>query len=890
MITKFLLKQYRYALLSKEEERIAEFEQKILADGSTLKDIEAEKSWAQRAYPLIEEALELRDQGYFTESLKFDDLEKRANKIGMPLPAFLRTIVQSTTKVEAKKTIQTNLKPANESVQPNRTKKFLLAEIRQKASWGGNGKAQVKSLLEELTERFPSAVKDAERCIEIGRAIGQAKNEASKLGQAGKAKADVNKLYEKLTEEIGEKNSYLKSQIMDMYKRGKAMRDRAIANKEMELQSSNIINIAPVILDLDMSTSNRTLEYSPIHPNFLPVLPPAKKWTILVDDTGKVFSKEAQNRRNNTRGRLVGVIVPDYCELPDLKAGFHAVDEPFEAVKDVVQTVLQSPCGVLGISVDAIHALDGELWYVGIETLLDMILRLLPVDQKTSVEILVEQREDYTTDFSTLLSTSCSICLNRLSRSNPYRAEQISLTGKFIKKKEHLWNGYADTVAFCWGGSSVSSLLNQANWINSCLLDFEPHKLCRAVDSLLRDASLSSQEWNDLICRPDADKPNSLVKVLLDNQGKEAENNPELWNRYLEHVQKHLYSKAIDMRKLEKQIAWLKSYMPDDATFSPRMRLLWLTTQLAQANHLGQTDMITQYQKEFEDLCTLIYPEDAPLTCLTCLHVAVAYMNDFNFKTAYDVVKGWIGTDEAIPGRLYYGQVLSTIGQLNAFIGHQKEAVEACQAAIDKYKKLTNADEMAGNINQTSSYKVIAMMDSNPVPENMTTEMETYLGRTLEEAADQFAVSNDSGVKYMHHVFLRYLVHVNSPELKPIIDKYLSHKTAWKTEYGHPWEMIAFYRALLQTDTAARKTYLDLAYKQVAQTSDGTLRVIACVILGGLYYHDSSRKEELAELTQKVIDTMPYLGEARVKALKNQLESPVEPLALAKAVLPFNFR
>jgi hypothetical protein len=142
----------------------------------------------------------------------------------------------------------------------------------------------------------------------------------------------------------------------------------------------------------------------------------------------------------------------------------------------------------------------------------------------------------------------------------------------------------------------------------------------------------------------------------------------------------------------------------------------------------------------------------------------------------------------------------------------------------------------------------------------------------------------------MHHVFLWYLVHVNTPDLKSIIDKYLSHKTEWKTDFGHPWELITFYRALLQNDTAARKAYLDQAYKQVAQVNDGTLQVIACVILGGLYYYDSSRKEELAELTQKVIDTMPYLGEARVKALKNQLESPVEPLALAKAVLPFNFR
>ena len=197
---------------------------------------------------------------------------------------------------------------------------------------------------------------------------------------------------------------------------------------------------------------------------------------------------------------------------------------------------------------------------------------------------------------------------------------------------------------------------------------------------------------------------------------------------------------------------------------------------------------------------------------------------------------------------------------------------------------------MANDINQTSSYKVIAMMDSDPVPENMTTELEKYLGRTLEEAADQFAVSAIDKESYMHHVFLRYLVHVNAPELKPIIEKYLSHKAEWKTDFGHPWELIAFYRALLQTDSAARNAYLDLAYKQVAQADDGTLKAIACVILGSLYYYDSSRKEELAELTQKVIDMLPYLGEARVKALKSQLESPVEPLAIAKAVLPFNFR
>ena len=102
--------------------------------------------------------------------------------------------------------------------------------------------------------------------------------------------------------------------------------------------------------------------------------------------------------------------------------------------------------------------------------------------------------------------------------------------------------------------------------------------------------------------------------------------------------------------------------------------------------------------------------------------------------------------------------------------------------------------------------------------------------------------------------------------------------------------MIQFYRALLQTELSNKKTYLEKAYYNIFRSNNDTLDVIACVILGSLYYYTSRCKNELTELTQKVIETMPYLGKKRIETLKNQLEAPQEPLALAKAVLPFNFR
>ena len=885
MITKKYTKLFRTALLNKDERKITELEKQILDEGATVTEIESEKRWAETAYPLVDEALELRDQGYFTESLKFDDLEKRANIIGLPLPPFLRNLMQSAAAIELENAQkrETISKSYMKDDSIFRTIDLLLADIRWKASLGKTGKSEVKALLKEIQERFPNSVRQAEHNIEIGKAICQARNEAKQLGLAGKNDSAFEVLYKKWNTTIGENIATLKFQMKEQFIAGLSTRERNLKCKQnKELPK---IEAEAFIMDSDSIRTNRS-----IHPNFIATLPPAKKWSILIDETGSVFSSNAQNSKRSDRGRIVAIVVPNYCKLPELPATYHSVNMSFDTIQKVVDTITKSPCGVLGISLNALHSLSGELWYVGIETLLDTILRLLPINDKTSVTVHVEQRSLFTPEMSAYMATTCSSCMNRLSRTYPNLAKQIELSGDIIKKSDHPLIGYADTIAFCWGGSSVASLLERSGWVNSCLLDSNPEQLCKAIDSLQRQAPLDEQEWDDLINRREADSPNSLAYALLTMQGQEARLDEKLWNRYLEHVQKHLYSKAINLFALGKQIAWLKKWIPAEAKFSPRMRLLWLTTQLAQANHLGQTNMISAYQKEFEDLCTLIYPEDAPLTCLTCLHVAVAYMNDFNFKTAYDVVKDWIAKDEAILGRQYFGQVLSTIGQLNAFIGNQEKAVEACCAAIEKFKKLTNADQMTDDINKTSSYKVIAMMDSNPIPDNMTAELEKYLGRTLAEAADHFAVSAIDGEFYMHHVFLRYLVHVNAPELKPIIEKYLSHKAEWKTGQFHPWEMILFYRALLQTDSAARNAYLDLAYKEVAQTNDGTLKAIACVILGGLYYYDSSRKEELTALTQKVIDTMPYLGEERVTALKNQLEAPVEPLALAKAVLPFNFR
>ena len=58
---------------------------------------------------------------------------------------------------------------------------------------------------------------------------------------------------------------------------------------------------------------------------------------------------------------------------------------------------------------------------------------------------------------------------------------------------------------------------------------------------------------------------------------------------------------------------------------------------------------------------------------------------------------------------------------------------------------------------------------------------------------------------------------------------------------------------------------------------------------GAIYFYDESVKQEFEKLVQHVRNSIPALAE-RGSFLEQQLHRNIEPLELAKQVLPFNFR
>jgi hypothetical protein len=235
-------------------------------------------------------------------------------------------------------------------------------------------------------------------------------------------------------------------------------------------------------------------------------------------------------------------------------------------------------------------------------------------------------------------------------------------------------------------------------------------------------------------------------------------------------------------------------------------------------------------------------------------------------------------------GIRYYGRMFSSLGQHESFMGNFERADEYFRIAMKCYEKLAEGRE--GEISQTMSYYVINKLDYEKDYKTLLPLMEEYLGGEIEAVMGGFATSSEPKDKYKHAIALRFLIEIDSEF--PALKSYMQMKKEWKTAVGHPWEMIEFYRALLVTNPEQTLAHLHNAYK-IALEGGSTLMLIASVILGGIYFYDSSVKEEYIGLVNCVKESLPALGN-RIDVLEKHAVEKMKPLDLAKAVLPFNFR
>lgn len=781
----------------------------------------------------------------------------------------------------------------------------LLREIEKFASWDTDSARELEDRCARFKEGFPLDVAVMEAAISNGRLFKKLKEQARQMAwePSGRRKLEA------LIENAGIPK-WLGAKIIESFDAGMAAKTRIIDARRLKKKVNDqvakpVVNqkgtqhLQEKLPDLRPAAGMQTVNVEPVvgHPNSILNLKPAHKWIIVADETGVQFGKNAFTSPQQV-GRCVFVLIPDYAKIPPLPLGWHAVDESVSSIVNAADSLKESGCGIIGISVRGLYQTNGNLWYSCIETLLDITLRLMPIEGPTEIELNVERRGAADESSTGLLQKMLDDAQYHLSIVSPEKAKSIRLSGKIIAKDKNPYNGYADLVAFSWGcGKDVRQVLSQYGWLGPCLIAEDPGVIRvfhRCLELIHVGGELSVEDWNVLVTSRQASAVGSLIGALLRAYGEDARHDAARWRKYLDYVLAHLDSKAIRMSLLVPQISWLKEHEPDSENLSPRARLLWLTAQLAASNHQGGTMLgAKQYAQEFKDLSERLKEEDAPLVCFAALHLAVEKTDNYEFEAARDMLQPWENEPVAVPGLRYHAQVLSSLGQHAAFLGDNDKALDSFKRAMDEFSRLSS--DWQRDFDQTCAYAVIAAMDAASPELERLMALYLYGGEWSEEGmidmAHQFAAvgEDEPDSKYAHAILLRYLVTL--PADNPIRSTYLADAAKWKwSEDGHPWELIAFYRALLLTgDDSARSDWLKRGY-ELCLGGGPTLQAIAAVIGAARLGYDGFSKKEYLQKVEEVENLLPSIGADRVAALRLQVINPLPPLELAARVLPFNFR
>ena len=542
-------------------------------------------------------------------------------------------------------------------------------------------------------------------------------------------------------------------------------------------------------------------------------LPHKANWDLLIDESGREFSADGKR----SQAYFVGVLAPSDDTVPPLE--IHGMDESIEPKLKVLKDLMERPdWSMFGLPLSTIAKVRGEQWIDGVTEIIAWVIRLMPADEPTTLTVYVEQREPHAAGSEQ--DRLQRVLLQSLAQVNEARANNITLDVRFVYKYHpereaevrsededyptHRWLAYADIVAHLWHSKEKV----YKTWIKETGLgdtflhkDLTP-KHMRILDAALetKSSGLTGESWSDLI-GDTRSKRSAIIEYISNCWKTNTTKDTAQWNRCIEELQRHLYSKRINMVLLTKQSAWLQDIHANQNTLklSQRDQLVFRMSQLASKNHAGH--VVTEQEIiDLQHAQSVLLDEDIRLICFLDLHVAVQFTHTYTFDRAIQLMEHWANTPTRTIGLNYKGRVLSTLGQLYTFKHEYAKGIEYLDKALDTFGQLSTESEKLEEQRQTRSYKVIAMMDSDTYS---NTDIEAELIKlhptchTMSQLCGYLQRRSDDADKYTHHIFIRYLYCKKPTELT---QQYLSGWKKWQSGVRHPWSWINAYRAMLVTE------------------------------------------------------------------------------------------
>lgn len=632
-------------------------------------------------------------------------------------------------------------------------------------------------------------------------------------------------------------------------------------------------------------TLPHTTPVNGLHPQSIRALTPSNEWDIYIDETGTQFSTDARllNETDSTLGRIIALILPQPNNLAPLNQSIHAVDLALEEIQSLLLNIMQSNAGILGATLK--QDLLSDNWIAAIQQLIRWMLMMLPMDNApTKVRIYIEQRKpfDNTQQLLALEETLSS----ELKVLLPERFNKLQLQ-LLLMDKAHPYNGYVDVIANCWGSSNSvkRQLLARTGWRGNCLLQSSQiAAIERLYQKISRQQLLAADDWFDLCQILENEPEHSLLHDMLQQAGRNSQNQPDLWREYLAEVQQRLKQKRFTPIGLNTALNWLNSYLEPQQELPLNVQLTLYSIQLAAENHLGHDSLFLV--NKLLPLIKHLKDENAPLACQALLRIAVRSTHLFDFGATIPLIKQWLDYPVAVPGLLNHAKLHSTLGQLHAFLGQHQAAQLSFAQAISSLNLLADPEQRARELTQTTLYQAIHLQDIQH-PDAVATTLalvEQHTQQSGLKAIERLARS-ESGSRFMHYLVLRLLI--KNPALVDERHAYLAQATAWANDDGHPWPLINAYRAWLlveQTqDNDTAQLYLQQAINQSVENQQPMLTWIGHC----LHALGSSLMLPLT-LPAETLPPAPQFPSSALSQLQ-QAADHQQRLAALQHVLPFNF-
>lgn len=759
------------------------------------------------------------------------------------------------------------------------TRQHLL-ELQKFASWGQEDKADaVAALLRRIPELSPDEILNTRN---RGKKIAAALTRFEQQCRLGQNQNEIQELHAQLLR----KYPFLKVKLDKIMNFSAKKRDITKRNKELKQAGQPLSSV----------------QSKGVHA--IGALTPCAVWDLLIDESGQDYGADATGKQ---AGKIVGVLVPGATNLPNLQ-NFHSTSATPERVDRALQTLLDHQVGIFGISIRDIPRSAGERWMDGVCEVIHWVWQQLPLDPRmvqTRLNVFIENRADFTTAV-TLRALEREL-LRQWAAVDPTRTVKLSL--QFVSKDGHKYLGYADAVAFTWGSPAQESKvrLRQSGLLGECLQEIGSGvKLRNLRDFFARPELMDGDYWKWLSSLDGITSPYSLSGQVLNRLAEHCRKDARKWDELVEALFQYLEGKALDLLVLGRQGQWLEDCRPQARALPKTVELMLLVSKLANKNHLGATDC-EPLTREVTELGDRLLAEDARLVCRADLHLAVNSTNSFQFDLASRYIERWLdmlglsasgedsgssvqaGMGTMILGLQLAGRIKSTLGQHLAFQGHHSHACAMFLRAIQDFNRLSDKNSAARDVAQTGTYLAIASMDDPACPpELVRTRMEEVLG-PLDLAVNKLAHKVDPALKYSHHLLLRYLTQCDDVALSL---RYLDAAKDMPYEYGHPWELIQFYRVWLarrhnrEVNADTMSSILSLAFDEQQGPTVSFIGLAMALALGRLDSFADATRRKLAVLRH----SLPGAHD-RITLLENYLTTPpADGLTALRELLPFNFR